>query len=141
MRIVSFVVALTFVSPALGTELTGQFKDILDTVKEIARQRDEAIAQRDYWANRDCQDQYVMRFPQSKDVAINPDKAMVLQINEGADSKTQYTVVDSNVSSISICLLKVKDECILKYNGETSALEATRPLKVSVGVKEDGSKR
>lgn len=122
---------LLVATPAFADNLE-DLQRINKSIDEIARQRDEAIAQRDYWANRDCQDQHVMRFPQSKDIKIDPSKTTVLQIQENADSKTEYTVVDSAPPGISICILRVGGECVLNYDGGSKSLIASIPLNIKV---------
>lgn len=130
-RLIVLLVSQLFVTPAFA-DFDSDMKSIKEGIKEITRQRDEAIMQRDYWANRDCQDKYVMRFPQWDNTSGTSDKATVLQIEEGADSKTEYTVITSSSPGISICILKVGDECILKYDGISQTFIASRTLNVSV---------
>lgn len=118
--------------PPAFADVHEDMQKILESAKEIARQRDEAIKQRDYWASRDCRDQYVMRFPERGSNPIDTTKAMVLSIEEGASAKTLYTMAHIAPPGVSLCLLEIGNECVLKYDAETQSFIATRPWNVRV---------
>lgn len=98
------------------------------SIKAIARQRDKAIEERDYWAkyaDRKCRDFKAMEIDEKTDSAV------ILQVT-GAKPDAKFTMVELDNPDRSVCVVKIGDECVFSYDGQSHSFMFTRPLDVKV---------
>lgn len=112
---------------ALSGPAIADFKEdmaaIVESIKTLTRQRDEAIRDREYWASRACPDY---------SSAGAPDHTIAFKIFKDASPKATYTLADIDNPDTSVCLLRIAGECVLGYDGKTHAIVATRTISAAV---------